>query len=78
MVREKFQDTAIANPKVREILKKYGYNDETFKEHSMELFSENPENFTKIIDSVKTKTERLLMEYGKEKLKKIDSAKAIK
>ena len=73
MVREKYQDTAIANPKVREVLKKYGFTELSFRDYSMELFSNNPQAFTQVIDSVKTKAERKLVDFGKERMK-LDSA----
>ena len=73
MVREKYQDTAIANPKVREVLIKYGYDDLSFQAHSMDLFKNNPQAFTAVIDSVRQKAEKKLIEYGKEKMRRMDS-----
>lgn len=57
LVREKFQDTAIANPKVNEILSKNGYNQKTFQNESFELFEKDKNLFTKMIDSVRRKAE---------------------
>jgi hypothetical protein len=70
-------DTAVANPKVRMILKKYGYDDESFKNYSMELFTKNPQAFTAVIDSVRLKAEKKLMDFGKERTRKQDSIRNV-
>lgn len=57
LVREKYQDTAIANPKVNDILTKNGYNQKTFQNESFELFEKDKNLFTKMIDSVRRKAE---------------------
>lgn len=58
LIREKFADTAIANPKVNELLSKYGYNQKTFQTESFELFEKDKALFTKMIDSVRRKAEQ--------------------
>lgn len=58
LIREREQDTTIANPLVRELLNKYGYDEQSFQQYSMELFTNDRQNFTKIIDSVRLKAER--------------------
>ncbi|GAB1371590.1 hypothetical protein MASR1M45_16520 [Candidatus Kapaibacterium sp.] len=73
MIREKYLDTNIANPKIADLLKKYGYDEQSFKEYSYEIFSKNPQMFTAIIDSVRNKAERNLLEFGKERQRKLDS-----
>jgi len=58
LIREKFADTAVANPKVNELLAKYGYNQKTFQTESFELFEKDKALFTKMIDSVRRKAEQ--------------------
>lgn len=72
-IREKEPDTIKANPLVRKLLNDYGYNEESFRNYSMELYSKNPEAFTAVIDSVRAKAERDLIEYGNERTKLLDS-----
>lgn len=57
-IREKYSDTAIANPKVRELLLKYGYTEEQFLDESIKLFSKDRILYTKMIDSIKRKAEQ--------------------
>jgi len=56
-IREKYSDTSIANPKVRELLSKYGYSEEQFLNESVKLFSKDRILYTKMIDSIKRKAE---------------------
>ena len=72
-IREKEPDTTKANPLVRKLLNDYGYNEESFRQYSMELYSKNPQAFTAVIDSVRTKAEKDLIEYGKERQRLLDS-----
>lgn len=58
LIREKHPDTAIANPKVVDLLKKNGYNQKTFQDESFELFEKDKTLFTKMIDSVRKKAEQ--------------------
>lgn len=78
MIREKQQDTAIANPMVRKLLSEYGYTEMTFKDYSMELFRNDPQLFTIIIDSIRTLAEKNLIDFGKEKMKLMDSTNKVK
>ena len=73
MIREKFQDTTEANPKVRKLLSDYGYTESSFGKYSMELYSNNPQAFTTVIDSVKNRAERQLLEFGRERQRILDS-----
>ena len=77
-IREKEPDTAKANPLVRKLLNDYGYNEESFRQYSMELYSKNPQAFTAVIDSVRTKAEKDLLEYGKERQRLLDSTNKAK
>jgi len=52
IVRELFSDTAQANPKVRDIIKKYGYNEATFARKFQELANQN-DKFIIFLDSLK-------------------------
>ena len=52
IVRELFSDTAVANPKVRNIIKEYGYNEASFAKKFQELASQN-EKFIVFLDSLK-------------------------
>ena len=58
VIREKFPDTAVANPKVIELLAKNGYNQQSFQKASFELFEKDKTLFTKMIDSVRKKAEQ--------------------
>ncbi len=78
MIREKFQDTTEANPKVRKLLNDYGYTELSFRDYSMELFNSDPQAFTALIDSIRTLTEKNLLEFSREKMRLIDSANSIK
>lgn len=73
MIREKEQDTAKANPLVRKLLNQHGYTDESFRKESMELYAKNPQAFTAVIDSVRTKAEKSLLEFGRERQRILDS-----
>ncbi len=77
IIRGKFLDTSEANPKVREVLEKYGFDEKSFQNYSMEMFSDNPQLFTAVIDSVRQKAEKNLLDYGKEKIKAQDSIKIL-
>lgn len=77
-IREKEPDTAKANPLVRKLLNDYGYNEESFRQYSMELYSKNPQAFTAVIDSVRTRAEKDLLEYGKERQRLLDSTNKAK
>lgn len=52
IVREMYPDTAVANPKVREILKQYGFTKEEFREIYFEM-AKNPRRFQAILDSLR-------------------------
>lgn len=64
LIREKFPDTAIANPKVTELLAKHGYNQKSFQTESFELFEKDKTLFTKMIDSVRKKAEQEIKELN--------------
>ncbi len=68
LIREQYPDTAVANPKIIELLNKYGYNQKTFQDDSFELFDKDRVLFTKMIDSVRKKAELEI-----EKNKKLNS-----
>lgn len=51
-IRSQYEDTAVANPKVKELLKKNNYTNEQFKEEFLEL-SKNSEVFLRKLDSIR-------------------------
>lgn len=78
MIRQKFQDTTEANPKVRKLLDNYGYTELSFRDYSMELFKNDPQAFTAIIDSIRTLAEKKLFEFSREKMRLLDSTNKVK
>ncbi|HRP01395.1 MAG TPA: hypothetical protein PLE30_01995 [Candidatus Kapabacteria bacterium] len=58
LIREKYPDTALANPQVKQLLNKYGYNQKSFQDASFEIFENDKMLFTKMIDSVRKKAEQ--------------------
>ena len=56
-IRLMFPDTAVANPKVRKIIKRYGYTMESFKSAYFE-FAKDPEQFRAMLDSARIRAQR--------------------
>lgn len=52
ITRETITDTAVANKKIAEILKKYGYDEPTFRHDFMEL-ARNSDKFRITLDSLR-------------------------
>lgn len=83
IVREKFPDTSLANPKVRDIYLKYGYSEQSFRETYEHYAKTNPEHLLEMIDSVRSaakidlvkemelEKKRKEAEYRKEKEKEL-------
>lgn len=73
VIREKHQDTSEANPMVRKLLQDNGFNEHSFRDYSMDIYNEDPHRFTVIIDSIRAKAEKKLTDFGKERMKTLDS-----
>ena len=56
-IRLMYPDTAIANPKIEKIYKRYNYTKESFKADFIK-FSQDPENFRNMIDSARVRAQR--------------------
>ncbi len=56
-IRLMFPDTAVANPKVQTIIKRYGYTKESFKKAYFK-FAEDPEKFRAMLDSARIRAQR--------------------
>lgn len=54
IVREQYADTSIANPKVRDVLDKYGYTEETFWQESQDLLKKDRNRLSIMIDSMRS------------------------
>lgn len=52
IIRELYPDTAVANPKVREILRQNGFTREEFRRVYIEM-AKDPERFRRLIDSLR-------------------------
>jgi hypothetical protein len=65
IIREKYPDTTIANPKVRIIIKINGYTQDSFRDKFYE-YSKDGEEFMKMLDSARTRASRQLI---KQKMK---------
>lgn len=74
LIREKFPNTATANPQIRKFLADKGFSESKFRTYSMELFRNDPKLFTSVIDSVRMRAERNFIEYGKERQRLLDSS----
>lgn len=55
--RERYHDTAQANPRIRDILKQSGHTEETFRKKFTE-YSQNSEEMRALFDSVNTGLQR--------------------
>lgn len=53
VTREMFPDTAIGNPKVKEIFKKFDVSEPEFR-HNMEEMAKDKEGFLKLLDSLRS------------------------
>jgi hypothetical protein len=56
-IRLMFPDTAEANPKIRKIIKRYGYTKESFKKAYFE-YTKDPEKFRAMLDSARIRAQR--------------------
>jgi hypothetical protein len=53
VIRKINEDTAVANPLIRELYKKKSYSEENFQQDFIELSKEDPQKFAKKVDSIR-------------------------
>lgn len=61
IIRSYGADSSTSNPKIREVLAKYGFTEASFREKFFKYAQEKPEEFKIIIDSIRNKTAKDMM-----------------
>ncbi len=64
IAREKFDDSLAADKEVMKVYDKYGFTEASFREKYFE-FADKPDEFIKIVDSVRTLAKRKVEEINK-------------
>ena len=71
-IRLMFPDTAVANPKIEKIYKRYGYTHDSFKSDFFK-YAQDPETFRTMIDSARIRARRDYIKLDSLAKKKADT-----